>query len=158
MASSATPLIIDALVAQCSLALVGVRVTDGYEMSDDPNDGGVLMVGVEDGQSTSAAASSDSSQKQATAGTPRTRDQSGQVTCYALTWNGDNNQKAARDMAYAIQAGVENLLRTDPQLGIPRPNGQVVLLQLGDERLEQSQSDFGAEALLTFTVLFEARI
>lgn len=158
MATSVVPSIIDALVTKAGLALPDARVTDGFQLSDDPNDGGVLMIGVDDGQSTAAATSGSNSQEQATAGTPRSRNQTGSLNCWALTWNGDGDQKAARDDAYAIQAAVENLLRTDPQLGIPRPNGQVLVIQLGDESLQQSQSDIGAEALLTFTVQFEARI
>lgn len=158
MATSVTPSIIDALFTQATAALPAVRVTDGFQLSDDPNDGGILSIGVDDGQSPSAATTSNGSQEQATAGTPRSRNQVGSVNCWALTWNGDGDQKAARDSAFAIQAAVENILRTDPQLGIARPNGQVLVIQIGDERLEQSQSDIGAEALLSFTIQFEARI
>jgi len=157
MATSIVPALIDALFTQASAALPNVRVTDGFEVTTDPGPD-KLMIGVDDGNSASAASSSDSSQEQATAGTPRSRNQTGSINCWALSWTGNTTAKDARDAVYATQAAVENILRADPTLGIPRPNGQVLVIQLGDEHLTQDQTDDGAQALLTFTIQFEARI
>lgn len=158
-ATSVTPSIIDALFAQATSALPDVLVFDGYGLSDDPGPD-ILMIGVDDGRSTSAATSGTSSQSQATAGTPRSRDQNGSLNCWALSWTGNDAAKDARDRVYAIQAAVETILRADPQLGIPRPNGQVLVIQIGDETFSQDNSaeDGGWEALLAFTINFEARI
>ena len=60
------------------------------------------------------------------------RDQTGSVTCAALSWNGDADQKAARDAAYAVVAAVEDLLRTDPTLGVAAPGRSVC--QMGPRR------------------------
>jgi hypothetical protein len=157
MATSIVPSLIDALVGAAATALPSVLVTDGYDITDNPGPD-KLMVGVDDGTASTAASSSNASQEQATAGTPRSRQQTGSLNCWALSWNGDATAKTARDAVYAIQAGVENILRADPTLGIPRPNGQVLVIQLGDEQFSQDQTDTGAMALLTFTVQFEARI
>lgn len=157
MATSVIFDVIDALFTQASAALPDALVFDGFQLGDDPGPD-ILMIGVDDGQSTSAAATADSSQTQATAGTPRSRNETGSVNCWALSWTGNATPKEARDGVRAILAAVENILRADPQLGIPRPNGQVLVIQIGDVRLVQDQTDTGAEALLTFTVNFEARL
>jgi hypothetical protein len=156
MATSITPVLIDALVTQARAALTTVNVTDGFRLGEDPTD--VLMIGVDDGTSPAAASSSSATQEQATAGTPRSRNQTGAVNCWALSASGNATQKEARDAVYAIQAAVENLMRADPTLGIPRPNGQVLVIQLGSEALTQDQTDDGAQALLAFTIEFQARI
>lgn len=156
-ATSVTPFIIDALFAQATAALPDVKVYDGFGLTDDPGPD-ILMIGVDDGQSSSAATSADSSQTMATAGTPRSRSQTGSINCWALSWTGNAEPKDARDAVYAIQAAVEDILRADPTLGLAQPNGQVFVIQIGDERLMQDQTNTGAEALLTFTVNFEARI
>lgn len=156
-ASSVTPLIIDALVAQATAALPSALVYDGFKMSDDATQD-TLMIGVDDGLSSSAATTAGGSQVQATMGTPRSRQQTGSINCFALSWNGDSNQKAARDAVYALQAAVESILRATPTLGISPPNGQILTIQIGDESLQQEQDEDAAQALLTFTVQFEARI
>lgn len=90
-------------------------------------------------------------------GTPRTRDQRGDVTCVALSWNGDGDAKAARDAVYATVAAVENLCRTSPDLGIT--GYQTLLVGYGStERLLQNQDENGAEAAVIFSIRFRARI
>jgi len=157
MATSVVPLIIDALFDQATTALPDVAVFDGFQLTNTPGPD-ILMIGVDDGQSTSAATTSESSQTMATAGTPRSRTQTGSINCWALSWTGNATPKSARDRVYAIQAAVENILRADPSMGLAQPNGQVFVIQIGDERLMQDQEGSGAEALLTFTIAFEARI
>lgn len=157
MASSVTPLIVDALFTQATAALPTVKVFDGFQLTKQRGPD-ILMIGVDDGSNPGAATGSNSNQEQATAGTPRSRQQTGFINCWALSWTGHKTQKEARDRVYAIQAAVETILRADPTLGIPRPNGQVLTIQLDAEQLTQDQSGAGAEALLTFVIKFEARI
>jgi len=157
LATSIVPVLVDALVAQATAALPDAMVFDGFGLSQDPGPD-ILMIGVDDGRSTSAATSGSSNQDQAASGATRPRNQKGSINCWALSWNGNATTKDARDSVYALQAAVENILRADPNLGIPRSNGQVLVAQLGAESLQQDQSENGAEALLTFTVDFEARI
>lgn len=157
MATTALFDIIDALFDAATAALPDVKVFDGFQLTNDPGPD-ILMIGVDDGQSTAAASSVDATQEQATAGTPRSRNDKGSINCWALSWTGNASPKDARDSVQAILAAVENMLRVDPQLGIPRPNGQVLVIQVNNIKLMQDQEGSGAEALVTFTVDYEARI
>lgn len=155
MPTSAIPDIIDALVEQCSTALSGATVYDGFGVSDQAGD--FLMVGVDDPNQPDAASSADSSQSPATLGTDRSRDETGSITCAALSSNGNSDQKAARDAVFAIAAGVADLCRANPSLGITG----YPLLVTGygdDQRLIQNQYEDGADAILIFTVRFRARL
>jgi hypothetical protein len=155
MAVSIVPALIDAIVTQATAALSDVLVLDGFGVSDAPAPD-LLMVGVDDGESTVAATSTAVSQTMATLGTARSRDQQGQVWCWAYSWNGNTDQKAARDSVYTTFEAVADLCRTDPTFGVGLP-GRVVC-QIGDENLSQDQDESGAKALLIFSVNFTARI
>lgn len=161
MATSVVPALIDALVTQATAALPDRLVVDGYGVTSDTNQN-VLMVGVDDPDSGQSANSQTGEQTMATMGTPRSRDEEGDVTCAALSWNGNTDQKAARDAAYATVAAVETILRADPTLGVGQP-GRVVC-QLGGHTLSQNQyadtdtQAGGCDALVIFTVHFKARI
>lgn len=157
MATSVVPAIIDALYEQAKTALPDVLVFDGFNLGDDLTDD-ILMIGISDGQSSAASTGADGSQTQATAGTPRTRNQTGSINCWALSREGNTTMKSARDAVYAMQAALEDIMRDDPTLGIAPPNGQILVIQLGDEHLDQDQDVEGAQALLAFTINFEARI
>lgn len=152
MATSVLPDLIDALVTAARTALPATKVYDGFGVTDDPGD--FLMVGVEDADLETAATSANSEQQWAHS-TGTARDESGELTCVALSWNGDGDAKVARDAAFAITAAVENLLRANPSLGIPE------LLWTGygsTVELSQGQGKTGAEALVVFKVAFRARI
>lgn len=154
-ATSRVPAVIDALLATAKNAagLTDVLVLDGFGLTEEPGD--FLMVGVDDPDRTDAAASASSEQEWAHAN-HTDRDERGAITCAALSWNGDANQKAARDAAYAITAALEDSLRADPTLG-----GVDGLLWTGfgqSSQLTQTQDDQGALALIVFTVAFRARI
>lgn len=155
MSTSVTPALIDALVARCTAALPNAVVVDGWAVTDDPAPL-LLSIGLADDDAAQTGAVSASSQTMATAGTPRSRDQSGSITCVALAWGGDADRKVARDDAYTLVAAVEDILRADPTLGVGQP-GRVVC-QIGDESLSQRQHINGADALVIFTVTFTARI
>ena len=151
MATSVVPALIDALFAAAVAALPNARVSDGVGVSSDPGD--FLMIGVsDDGPNPSTAVSSRQTWANAN-GT--TRDESGNITCMAVSWNGNADAKAARDSAYATKAAVENLLRANPSLGV----SGVLWTSVGtDESLDQNQDDLGALAILVFTIAYRARI
>lgn len=152
MATSVVPALIDALVEQATAALPDVNVYDGFGVTADPGD--FLMIGVEDPDAEDAAFSADARQEWANAN-HTTRDESGEITCCAVSWNGDADQKTARDGAYAITAAVETCLRETPALGLDN------LLWTGfgsSTQLSQVQGDSGAAAMLVFRIAFRARI
>lgn len=153
MATSVVPDLIDALVSTSRTALPDVNVYDGVSVTLDPGD--YLMVGVEDPDLEGAVFSADTRQEWATVGTGAPRNEEGDVTCVALSWNGDGDQKVARDAAYAIAAGLEDALRANPSLGVSS------LLWTGfgsSSQLSQAQGKGGASALLVFRIHFKARI
>jgi hypothetical protein len=151
--TSAIPALIDALVSAARTALPGVAVYDGYGVSDDPGD--FLMVGVEDVNSLSDASAADSQQEWAGVGSSAPRDETGDVICTALSWNGNGDQKAARDGAFAIAEAVATLLRANPSLGIP----SLLWTSYGTTtQLNQNQDENGAEAAVIFRCHFRARL
>lgn len=153
MATSVVPALIDALVTAARTTLPDVLVFDGIGQTDDPGD--FLMIGVEDPDLEGAAFSADTKQDWAAVGTGAPRDESGEITCVALSWNGDGNPKSARDGAYAIAAAVEDLLRANAALGVP----QLLWTSFGSSsQLSQAQGSGGASALLVFRINFRARI
>lgn len=152
MAVSVVPALIDALVAAGRAALPDVLVIDGMGKTDDPGD--YLMIGVDDPDTDGDAFSGDSQQKWAHA-TGSARDESGQITCAAFSWNGNADQKAARDSAYASVEALASACRADVDLGV----ASLVWTDFGtDARLSQIQSDSGAAALVVFQIAFRARI
>lgn len=155
MATSVVPALIDALVAASTTALPSVRVSDGIGATDDPGD--FLMIGVEDPDIEGASFSAETRQDWASVGTNAPRDEQGEITCVAVSWNGNGPEgaKAARDGAYAISAAVENLLRDTPALGVA---GLLWTSFGSSSQLSQAQGSTGASALLVFRINFRARI
>jgi hypothetical protein len=154
MATSAVFAVIDGLYASMTAALPQVLVLDGQGDTEDPGD--FLMIGVEDPDSDAYADSAESEQSWAGIGN-RARDEKGTVTCCALSWNGNGDQKAARDGVKAITDAVENVLRNDPTLGgvLPGPGWA----QFGGRlNLSQIQTEAGAASLAFFQVAYQARI
>jgi hypothetical protein len=153
--ASALPDVIDALVTLADTALSSVNVYDGIGVSDDPGD--FLMIGVEDPDIEGAAFSADVEQVRATMS--GARDETGTITCCALSWNGDSTnagQKAARDSAFASVAAVEDILRTtSPTLGV----ASVLKTEMGDRiTVSQAQDATGASCMVIFSVAYLARI
>ena len=155
MAVSIVPALMNALFTQATSALSDRLVSYGLALTDDANQN-VLMIGVDDPDGNGPAATSDAAQSMATLGTPRSRDESGVITCSALSWNGNSDQKAALEAAFTTFEAVATLLRTDPTMGVGQP-GRVVC-QVGDYHLSVNQYDQGCDARLTFSVNFTARI
>ena len=152
MAVWVVPALIDALVDAATTALPDVLVLDGMGATDEPGD--YLMVGVDDPDTEGDAFAADSQQRWAHAN-GSARDESGQVTCAAFSWNGDGDQKAARDAAYASVEALAAACRATPDLGV----SSLLWTDFGtDARLTQMQGDSGAAALVVFQIAFRARI
>lgn len=151
MATSAIPRVIDALIAQTTAALPEVNICDGYGLGEDPGD--FLMIGVDDPDSDVAANSADSQQARANVGQSGAREEEGEITCVALSWNGNADPKAARDGAFGITDALENLLRASPDLGL----GPTIWTDFGTQlEVYQQQHGDGASCLLIFRVGFHA--
>jgi hypothetical protein len=151
VATSAVPALIDAMVATFDAAL-SANVYDGYGNSDDPGD--FLMVGIDDPDSDDWADAATTKQDWANANYTA-RSEEGDIICAALSWNGDGNQKAARDAVYATQAAVETALRANPSLGV----SSVLWTSFGtDASYRQIQGQHGAASLLIFRIFFRAQL
>jgi hypothetical protein len=150
MATSAFPAVVDALIALSAAAMPTVAVVEGINPSRDP--GSFLMVNVDAGD-VDGAPSPRIEQSRATMS--GARNEQGVVVCAAESWNGDGNPKAARDAAFAVVAGVENLLRSTPTLGL----SVVLKTEFGEDIYPRpGQGDFGAECFVIFSVAYLARI
>lgn len=152
MATSSVPAFLDALVESAGVALPDVIVSDGYGVTDDPGD--FLMIGVEDPDSQENAFSVDVRQEWANANYTA-RNEDGEVVCAAVSWNGDGDQKLARDSVYDIFGAIEDTLRANPSLGV----ASLLWSSVGSSsQLSQAQGQQGAAAMLIFRIQFKARI
>lgn len=156
MSTSALLPVLGALVTAAQAgAPAGASVFTGWDATNVNVDKS-LTIGSSDLTSDSAVVASISAQEQATAGTPRSRSQVGTVSCAAFVRRGDGDLLAAATDAYALQAVIENALRTDPRLGLVAY--PLVVIQFGDESLSWGFGDGLAEALLVFDIQFEVRL
>lgn len=151
MAVSVFPALVDALFTQATAALPAVLVLDGEGATDDPGD--FLMIGSNSSSGDGEVTSGESRQEvRATGGI---REERGEVNCLALSWNGEGNQKTARDSAFAIAEAVATLCRTTPDLGV----ANVVWTSYGTQTTPlQIQSKDGAVCVVEFAVAYVARI
>lgn len=155
MATSVVPALIDALVTNAAAVVpANTLVFDGLGITADPGSS-YLMVGVDDVDSTDKAFAADSTQTWANANYTA-RDEEGHIVCAAVAWNGDGDQKAARDKAYAIAASVENMLRANPSQGV----ANLLWSSFGSrsQLSQDQQATAGALAILVFRIHFRARI
>jgi hypothetical protein len=153
MAVSVVPALIDALFTRATEALPDTVVYDGYGVSEDTGD--YLMIGVDDPDGPDWARSANVSRDWAETGLEAGVNEEGDITCAALSWNGDAEQKAARDAVYAIAEGLAAICRPDPTLGLPT---LLWVLYAGQSSLMQNQNEYGAVALLEFQLHFRAFI
>lgn len=154
MPASVVPALIDALVTNARAALAGTaNVYDGFGVSEAPGLNYVL-IGVDDPDNDSVGMAADTQQDWANANYTA-RDESGDIVCASVAWNGDANQKAARDAAYANVNTIAALLKTTPAQGVP----EVLWTSIGSRmQLSQDQNEKGANAIVVFRVYFRARI
>ena len=100
-------------------------------------------------------------QSEATAGTSRSRDEAGTLTCRAVAQLGDasiaaGSVKAARDQAFAIVGAVESFVRGSPNMALGL-TGQIRLAQITATRTAQWLSE-GACCAVDFDISYLARI
>lgn len=159
MGRSRIPDLIDALVARLpALMPAGVSVYDGSGVTANPGD--FVMVGIGDPTGAGVGTSATASQTVGPFSTQRKRDETGSLWIVAYSSNGDGSdagQKVARDLAFSYMGAVEDLLRSDPNLGIA--SGGDFVAQMGDSiDYDQNQTPNGADAVLIFNVAYFARI
>jgi hypothetical protein len=168
--ASTWPNWIDALVAGMratagyrnpSTAAAGIPVYDGPELGlSAENTNRYLIIGWS-GDPDQPESPGNAGQTEATAGPNRSRDETGIVTCRALTQLGDASiqaasVKAARDATFAILADVESFVRGSPNMALGL-TGQVRLAQIAATRTEQWLNE-GAICAVTFDVGYLSRI
>lgn len=152
MAVSAYPAVIDALIAGAIAALPNVRVYDGDEVTEDPGD--FLMIGSNNTDDTGDVNAGEFRQAWANAN-HTARDEEGEINCLSLSWNGDGNQKAARDAAFATCEAVAAMCRTNPSLGV----ASLLWTSFGTRGTPwQNHDENGAMCLVEFQIAFRARI
>lgn len=157
MTVSAVPVVIDGLLTIArALTLTNADVFDGQGLSG--NTGNYLMIGVDDPDTDQATKSATSTQDWAHLNNFQ-RDQLGSVWCVAQAWTGDDDQKVARDAAYAIVNAFATAVRAAPDLGVV-PSALAYLLTgfAGTEDLDQQRASNGAVARVTFQISFHARV
>lgn len=148
MTFSVIPDVIDAFIEKCSAALDSCDVCDGYDVTR--NDFGTyLYVGIDDPLSTTAADSASSTREIRTA---NTYTEIGSITCALTSWNGECDQKAARDAVYDLMDDIQGVL--DVGLGIVN----VCPVLADGHRFRQDQTAEGAFAGIVFDLSFKARI
>lgn len=163
--TSAVPAVIDYLVAAAkSSPLLGaatpaVSVFDGVQppvVTQALNQ--VLWIGADPTQPDGVFA--DAAQAWAVLDHARTKDEDGTVTCSAQHWSGDPSVKVHRDGAATIVGGVEQLLRGDGRTGPGDATmGRLVFWSGVDVgRWETRQLAGGVAVLVTFTIVFRARL
>lgn len=144
--------LIDAMVADFAAlpALAGVTVTDGPPRVNDP--GAYLFVGVDNPDDDNGIGASGT--QTWPLATNSAREDAGEIWMAAYADNGDGAMKPARDEATAVMEAVQDRVRANLTLGVPR----VLWLQFGDYSYRPMQSDNGAAAVLLFRITYSARI
>lgn len=154
MIASVVPAVTDALVALAETAVepLDFKVFDGIGLGQDPRN--FVVVGIPDPTSSDLSTAASTDQDWATLGN-RSRDESGSLDCIAYAVDGDSDQKAARDLVFDAVRRIGEAVLADLTLG-----GVPGLLWSGLRitRYDQAQTDFGAEAQISFQLGFRARI
>lgn len=152
MAVSVVPALIDALIAAAQAGGIA-NVLDGPAISGNAEAGDYLMIGVDDPDNETDTFTGAGRQKWAHTGA-RVRDEEGSITCAAYSWNGDGNQKVARDAVFALAEVVVDAAVALPSMGIAN---NMWVEPMADHNLTQDQGEWGAMALLVFTIEFQGR-
>lgn len=135
-----------------------IPVYDGPEVEDGDDRPGTLLVVGYGGELDDAIDDSAGGEVSVRAMSPASpKEEVGEVECLAVVASGDKDVRGVRAAAVAVMDDVDDLLRSDPRLGIPTDaRGQIIHVQLIQWRLQQ-YSDEGAIAELRFTHRFTAR-
>lgn len=154
MTASTVAAAIDALVALFKAAVpVDSIVVDGPAVVDPGAYQNIVYVGVDDPDNETAyAVAATAQQAWAWLGhVQRTED--ADIHCSAVSWNGDADQKAARDNVYALLKLLTDSITTDPTLG----GSVLMVVGVNSDNLLQSQDSAGAEAKLNFSVSIKSQ-
>jgi hypothetical protein len=152
MATTVIPALLDALVTVATAVLPKATILDGYGVTEFVGD--YLMIGVDDPYSPEEALAGSSQQDWAHANYTA-RNESGDITCVAVSWNGAESAKGARDSVFAITTAFEAGLRANPSLGL----ANLLWTSYGtNTQFSQGQDEDGAFAVVAFQIHFEARI
>lgn len=166
--TSLVPQVTDYLVTAATASpLLGAHPTAKVSVFDGPQppvatEGleRVLWIGADPAALGDAAAQAD--QAFALLDQARTRDEDGSVVIAAQHWNGDTSNKAHRDGAAAIIAGVELLLRGVPRYGGPGDTTMGNLVHwsevTGPYEWRPRQLSNGASCLVTCFVTYHGRL
>jgi hypothetical protein len=151
---STVPAAIDALVTLFTAAVpANSTVVDGPAVIDPGAFKNIVYVGVDDpdteGPYTIAATAQ---QAWAWLGHVQ-RAEDADVHCSVICWNGDADQKAARDGAYALLTIITDAITADPTLG----GAVLYVVGVNSDSLMQSQDTAGAEAKLNFSVSIKSQ-
>lgn len=154
MTASTIPAAIDALVTVFNAAVpTGSIVIDGPAVVDPGAYQNIVYVGVDD-PDTEDAYSVAATAQQAWAWLGHVqRAEDAEIHCSAISWNGDANQKAARDNVYALLKVLTDSITVDPTLG----GAVLMVVGVNSDSLLQSQDSAGAEAKLNFSVSIKSQ-
>lgn len=163
MSTTRLPYVIDALVDGLR-ALTGYRAPDeasGTPVFDGPEyaitgDMPVTWVAVGwSGDPDAPQTGADGGQVIASLGN-RSREETGLVRMRVVSQAGDRDMKARRDAAFAVMADVENLVRTDPLIGLDPVWMREA--EIGDRYTIQQEFAEGPVCIVDFAVTYRARI
>lgn len=174
------PIVVDALIDQlvalpgwrpAKSSLSGITVFDGPEVdytADPERTYGYLVVGWGGDPETSGPESAgQGAQTPAALDANRTRDDAGTIRCRATYWTGDGvldvSARACRQASFGIMWQVEQLLRSNPTLGIPQAVGPVGLQRMvvqfdRMDDITQTAGEGGLQVDIDFTVRYSCRI
>lgn len=146
---SVVPDLLDALVTQTTTLLPEHLVSDGLAVTKSAGD--FLMVGYD---LLGSITSGESVQTFLHAGQAGLREEEGEVVLSTLSWNGNNDAKAARDSVYATFGTIAELCRSNPDLGV----AELLWVRPARLRFDQDKDKSGAYAVLGFTLYFKAQL
>lgn len=153
MATSRVPALINAVLAALRSApgLSGVQVVDGPLVTASAAQEWVF-VGY-DGDPEGDFTTAETEQTWAGLGA-RAKSESISLTCCVLVQRGSAEVSTCRDRTYAIFGSVEDVLRSDPSLGLPSPT----TTQVASDSFHTEQTSNGVQGRLTFAVTCTTRI
>ena len=157
--ASVVPTAIDKLVSILS-AVSGFTTFDGAGITDDAIDA-ALFIGWSDPDETGFDESAGLDQSWPWLGHTQ-RDETAQIHCVAMAWNGDADMQAVRNSVFATLAAVGTTMQADPSLGtLASPVSGVNQMWVAGIRagsFTQNQASDGAFARLRFDIEVRGRV
>lgn len=151
--SAAYPEVHAAIVATAKTALNNIiRVVDGYDVSEDPDD--VMMIGVPSLTDTTTISAGSFTQETLSYGAAGARREEGTINGCVLASNGDGEQAIARANAFDYVNQLGAALRADCTMGVTAFSLDA---QVRNGEVLEDQQD-GAMTGISFTVAYTAII